>query len=76
MYGIYTRHQRTAAPVIHFTDQQMRLLRELATPLAPSQRSAFLQEVARRLHGPDSWIWVRISRIGVQPDFGPRREIS
>jgi hypothetical protein len=34
-----------------FTDHQMRLLRELAAPLAPSQRSAFLQEVARRLHG-------------------------
>ena len=29
----------------------MTLLRELAAPLAPSQRSAFLQEVARRLHG-------------------------
>jgi hypothetical protein len=36
---------------IHFSDQQLALLRELATPLAPSQRSAFLQEVARRLHG-------------------------
>jgi hypothetical protein len=36
---------------LHFTDRQMRLLRELAAPLAPSQRSAFLQEVARRLHG-------------------------
>jgi hypothetical protein len=32
-----------------FTDQQLALLRELAAPLAPSQR--FLQEVARRLHG-------------------------
>jgi len=34
-----------------FTDQQLTLLRELAAPLAPSQRSTFLQEVARRLHG-------------------------
>ena len=33
------------------TDQQMTLLRQLAAPLAPSQRSAFLEEVARRLHG-------------------------
>jgi len=37
--------------VLHLTDQQLALLRELAVPLAPSQRSAFLQEVARRLHG-------------------------
>jgi hypothetical protein len=36
---------------IHFTDQQLALLRELALPLAPSQRAAFLKEVARRLHG-------------------------
>jgi hypothetical protein len=33
---------------LHFTEQQMTLLRELAAPLAPSQRSAFLQDVARR----------------------------
>jgi hypothetical protein len=36
---------------IHFSDHQLALLHELAVPLAPSQRSAFLQEVARRLHG-------------------------
>ena len=36
--------------MIHFTDQQPSLLRELAAPLAPSQRSAFLKDVARRLH--------------------------
>jgi len=36
---------------LHLTDQQLVLLRELAAPLAPSQRSAFLQDVARRLHG-------------------------
>src|SRR5262245_10866231 len=35
---------------LHFTEQQMTLLRELAAPLAPSQRSAFLKDVARRLH--------------------------
>jgi len=34
-----------------FTDQKLSLLHELAAPLAPSQRSAFLQDVARRLHG-------------------------
>jgi len=34
-----------------FTDYQLELLRVLATPLAPSQRAAFLLEVARRLHG-------------------------
>ena len=34
----------------HFTEQQITLLRELAAPLAPSQRSAFLKDVARRLH--------------------------
>jgi len=34
-----------------FTDQQIALLRELAAPLAPSQRSAFLEDVARRLNG-------------------------
>src|SRR5262249_9873083 len=39
------------ADMLRFTEQQMTLLRELAAPLAPSQRSAFLQEVARRLHG-------------------------
>jgi hypothetical protein len=37
--------------VLHLTDQQLALLRELAAPLAPSQRSAFLKEVARRLYG-------------------------
>ena len=36
---------------LHLTDQQLKVLRELAAPLAPSQRSAFLQDVARRLHG-------------------------
>jgi len=36
---------------LHLTDQQLVLLRELAAPLAPSQRAAFLQEVARRLRG-------------------------
>jgi hypothetical protein len=36
---------------LRLTDQQLALLRELAAPLAPSQRAAFLQEVARRLHG-------------------------
>jgi hypothetical protein len=36
---------------ILITDQQLALLRELAAPLAPSQRSAFLKDVARRLHG-------------------------
>jgi len=35
---------------IHFSGQQLALLRELAAPLAPSQRSAFLEDVARRLH--------------------------
>ena len=40
--------------MLRFTEQQMTLLRELAAPLAPSQRSAFLQEVARRLHGVES----------------------
>jgi len=42
---------RERAPRLHLTDQQMTLLRQLAAPLAPSQRSAFLEEVARRLHG-------------------------
>ena len=42
---------REHAPMLHLTDQQMTLLRQLAAPLAPSQRSAFLQDVARRLHG-------------------------
>ena len=37
--------------VLHLTDQQMTLLRQFAAPLAPSQRSAYLKEVARRLHG-------------------------
>jgi len=36
---------------LRFTDHQMALLRELAAPLAPFQRSAFLQDVARRLDG-------------------------
>src|SRR6516225_2633737 len=36
---------------LRLTDQQLALPRELAAPLAPSQRAAFLQEVARRLHG-------------------------
>jgi hypothetical protein len=33
------------------TDQQLATLQHLAAPLAPSQRSAFLKDVARRLHG-------------------------
>jgi hypothetical protein len=37
--------------MLRFTEQQMTLLRELAAPLAPLQRPAFLQDVARRLHG-------------------------
>ena len=43
---------REHAPMnaLHFTDQQLSLLRELAAPLAPSQRSAFLKDVARRPH--------------------------
>ena len=36
---------------LRFSDEQIALLRELAAPLAPSQRSAFLEDVARRLHG-------------------------
>ena len=36
---------------LRLTDQQLKVLRELAAPLAPSQRSAFLPDVARRLHG-------------------------
>jgi len=32
---------------IRFTDHQLAILRELAAPLAPSQRSALLQDVAR-----------------------------
>ena len=42
--------QRRAADMnaLHFAEQQIALLRELATPLAPSQRSAFLKDVARR----------------------------
>ena len=57
-FRTYFNHHRTRggaskgqpADMLRFTEQQMTLLRELAAPLAPSQRSAFLQEVARRLH--------------------------
>ena len=38
-----------APPIRHLTGHQITLLRQLAAPLAPSQRPAFLKEVARRL---------------------------
>src|SRR5215471_2686565 len=44
-------NEKRGMNALPFTDQQIALLRELAAPLAPSQRSAFLEDVARRLNG-------------------------
>jgi hypothetical protein len=38
-------------PVIHFTDRQLVLLRELAAPLRPNQRGRFLDLVVKYLAG-------------------------
>jgi hypothetical protein len=37
--------------MIRLTDVQLKILRELATPLSPFQRGRFLQLVAERLSG-------------------------
>jgi hypothetical protein len=41
--------ERASVPPL--TDQQMEILRALATPLRPAQRPLFLRQVLQRLHG-------------------------
>jgi hypothetical protein len=48
-----SRHKSLPAmpTMVRFTDAQIQILRELATPLSPFQRGRFLQLVVERLSG-------------------------
>jgi hypothetical protein len=44
-------HGKERPPVPPLTDQQLEILRALATPLRPAQRPLFVRQVLQRLHG-------------------------
>jgi hypothetical protein len=64
------------APVPPLTDQQMEILRALATPLRPAQRPLFLRQVLQRLHGITELGDGTVAQAAraVQADRGCKRE--